>query len=294
MKKFLKELYKNFPELENSKEDINKAVYYLKDNKPIFSASKEFKLSLKTRLQNISSIKSPKKSSFIVFAVPVFSFLFIVVWFTYYFKEINFLNEVENIEKWLYNIDDLKSEGLIKLDYNVSESNIENDIIETSENLINNKKLLNSNTKEEPILTGNNNTLLNDSINNETSIYKNDNFEIDDENKKDDILFENSDILDVLWALWEMYPDSWESSHPVSTFPYPWDSRMWIESDNIMLKSTSSYIIYDEEYISFDDYCLTNSGAILQNDKVKLCRVKQKYCLSSEYVNWVCEFKEIK
>jgi hypothetical protein len=51
------------------------------------------------------------------------------------------------------------------------------------------------------------------------------------------------------------------------------------------MKSTSFYMIYDEEYMSFEDYCLTNSGAVLQNDKVKLCRVKQKYCLSSEYLN---------
>jgi hypothetical protein len=79
MKKFLKELYKNFPELEKSEEDINKAVYYLKDNKPVFNASKEFKSTLKTRLKNIISIKSQKKSSFIIFAIPVFSFLFIVV-----------------------------------------------------------------------------------------------------------------------------------------------------------------------------------------------------------------------
>gem|GEM_PF-3813906 len=79
MKNFLKELYDNFPELENSKEKVDKAVYYLKDNKPFYAASNEFKTKLKTRLENITSLTSTKKSNFFIFAIPVFSLLFIVV-----------------------------------------------------------------------------------------------------------------------------------------------------------------------------------------------------------------------
>lgn len=297
MKKILKELIENFPELEKEKEGIEKAVYYLKDNKPVFSTSKEFKKNLKNRLKNISSIKSQKKSPFLVFAVPVFSFLFIVVWFTYYFKQINFLNDIENISTWLYDNDSLEKEWLI----------LKEDIKSVNENISNNE--LDSNSKSSKIIqVENTNSIFPSEKNIQAEkdnfidpIKSNDSMFYESEKSKkiivdnnDNNSYENDDISTILWAVWEMYPETgdWFINH--ESMPYVWDSGVWFERDSMMMKTTSFYMVYEEEYMSFEDYCLSNSWSILQNEKAKLCRVKQKYCLSSDYINWVCEFKEIK
>jgi len=78
MKKFLEKLYDDFPELRIDKEKVDKVVYFLNDNKPIIEVSKEFKVNLKTRLDSFILLKQKKKNNFLVFALPVFSFCFVV------------------------------------------------------------------------------------------------------------------------------------------------------------------------------------------------------------------------
>lgn len=306
MKKILKELIDNFPELEKNKEDIEKAVYYLKDNKPVFSASKEFKINLKNKLKNISSIKSQKKSSFLVFSVPVFSFLFIVVWFTYYFKQINFLNDVDNISKWLYDIESLEKEWLIleknikSLDENISNNDLDSNSV--SIKIVQSQKANTILWNDKNISVEKDNlrelTKINDILPEDSPIISEDTIMdtiMDNSNDIKNDSYENDDISSLLWAVWEMYPESGAWYENQETMPYVWEARWWFESsDSMMMKTTSFYMVYEEEYMTFEDYCLSNSGSILQNEKAKLCRVKQKYCLSSDYINWVCEFKEIK
>jgi len=294
MKNFLKELYNNFPELESSKEKVDKAVYYLKDNKPFYAASDEFKIKLKTRLENISSLRLQKKSNFLIFAIPVFSFLFVVVWFTYYFKDVSFLNDKVNIslnnkiedsvyqneilnetQKNIENIDENIDKNLIKSDNFISTKKIEKVILDKYK------------VSEEKI----------DKVEENSVIDLTTNEKITEINVLDNInesTIENDDIFNFLEALWENLDEdqSFVSDGNMwwSSLKMIWESTPMIMSDSV---NVSSFIIEDD-YIWFEDFCKNNMWFIYEAGDEKVCRVDKKECLSSNYINWVCEFKEIK
>lgn len=286
MKNFLKELYDNFPELENSKEKVDKAVYYLKDNKPFYAASNEFKTKLKTRLENITSLTSTKKSNFFIFAIPVFSLLFIVVWFAYYFKDITFLNDKTNISVWnpiensvmktqVVN-NDVIEETFVEIWEDLSLDNTKNTFIKTEKNIVKNsdKEIVENKvdlTIKEPII------------------------ELNIEENINEATIENDDIFNFLEALWENLDDNQSFGSDVSNMWWSSLKMMWESAPMIMSDSVSeSTFIMESESIWFEDFCKNNMWTIYEAGDEKICRVDKKECLSSNYVNWVCEFKEIK
>ena len=250
MKNFLKELYDNFPELENSKEKVDKAVYYLKDNKPFYAASNEFKTKLKTRIENITSLTSTKKSNFFIFAIPVFSLLFIVVWFAYYFKDITFLNDKINISVWnsiensvmkmqVVN-NDVIEETFVEIWEDLSSDNTKNNFIKTEKSIVKNN--------DEKIVEDKVDLTINEPI-----------VELNIEENINESTIENDDIFNFLEALWENLDDNQSFSSDVSdiwwtSLKMMWDSAPMIMSDSV---SESSFIM-ESEPIWFEDFCKNN------------------------------------
>lgn len=285
MKNFLKELYDNFPELENSKEKVDKAVYYLKDNKPFYAASDEFKTKLKTRLENIVSLTSKKKSNFFIFAIPVFSFLFIVVWFSYYFKDISFLNDKTNISIWTPIEDSSMKMQVVNSDV------IEETFIELwDDSTMSNYIKFNDNKPKDII----NNNSYKSKTKNITFVQEQN---VTSETEKIDDNLENNDIVDIFWALWEIYPESDKSIEIPYWYVNSWniwwmpDNKDFTNNPNLFM---NDMLVISENEMSFEDYCYSNSWTILQSKSIKLCKFNDKYCLSNSYINGSCDIKEIK
>lgn len=286
MKKFLDELYENYPELENSKDSIDKAVYYLKDNKPVFSASGEFKNHLKSRIDWLIWLKINKKNNFLLFAIPLFSFVFIVAWFLYYFKDITFLN-------WPNNVRNFEISNL-KIDNNLSNNN-KQQWEEKSENNINDENTNNIN-KTEVVENINNKNIPSkkldkvNSNNQEISTFS----VIEDQQNTEITSAENYEISTVLDAVGETY--DFKISDSVNG-DYYFDSNMdsvWASISPMSDMSLSRSFKVQENYDTFTDFCSNTWWTIYEAWNDQICRVNKKECLSSNYINWTCEFIEIK
>ncbi|MDD3145105.1 MAG: hypothetical protein PHV23_03245 [Candidatus Gracilibacteria bacterium] len=286
MKKFLDELYENYPELENSKDSIDKAVYYLKDNKPVFSASGEFKNHLKSRIDGLIGLKINKKNNFLLFAIPLFSFVFIVAGFLYYFKDITFLNGPNNVRN--FEISNLK------IDNNLSNNNKQQGE-EKSENNINDENTNNIN-KTEVVENINNKNIPSkkldkvNSNNQEISTFS----VIEDQQNTEITSAENYEISTVLDAVGETY--DFKISDSVNG-DYYFDSNMDSVGASISPMSDMSLsrsFKVQENYDTFTDFCSNTGGTIYEAGNDQICRVNKKECLSSNYINGTCEFIEIK
>lgn len=286
MKKFLDELYENYPELENSKDSIDKAVYYLKDNKPVFNASSEFKNHLKSRIDWLIWLKTNKKNNFLLFAIPLFSFVFIVAWFLYYFKDITFFNWPNNARN--FEISNLKTDDNLsnneqqseeKSENNVNDESIKNvDKPETIEN-INNENIAVKNTEVKNITKVNSN-------NQEISTFS----VMDDPQNTEKNPVENDEISTVLDAIGETYDFKMiDSTNNDSNIDSIWDTMMPMSD----MSSIRSFKV-QENYDTFTDFCSNNWWTIYEAWNDQICRVNKKECLSSNYVNWTCEFIEMK
>jgi hypothetical protein len=104
MKKIIEEIIENTPELEKDRDLLWKTVKFLDENNPKIFPTHEFKKSLKSRISWLIKLKQNKKTNFLIFAIPVFSLMFVVAWFFYYFDEIDFLwnwkdVDLENVQK---------------------------------------------------------------------------------------------------------------------------------------------------------------------------------------------------
>lgn len=101
MKKIIDEIYKNFGNHKDF-ESFKKVVLFLQKNKAFFPADKNFKKSLKKRLNNYIDLKTNKRSIYTYFSIPVFAFLFLIFTFMYYFDSVLFFHKdgkIENIQK---------------------------------------------------------------------------------------------------------------------------------------------------------------------------------------------------
>lgn len=96
MKKFLKTLFDEFPELKSDRNSIEKMVYLLNENKPSINVDKKFKKDLRNKVINYSKIKSQKKSNYLVFFAPVFSLFLAVFSFVYFSDDIFIFDNDEN------------------------------------------------------------------------------------------------------------------------------------------------------------------------------------------------------
>lgn len=99
MKKFLKTLFDEFPELKKDKDSIEKMVYLLQKNKPSINIDKKFKNNLRNRVLDYSKLKSRKKTNFLVFLAPIFSLVIVAFWFVYFSNDIFILDNQE--KNWI-------------------------------------------------------------------------------------------------------------------------------------------------------------------------------------------------
>jgi hypothetical protein len=68
------------------------------------------------------------------------------------------------------------------------------------------------------------------------------------------------------------------------------------DSSPIIMEDSASFATFEmmNQVVWFEDFCKNNMWTIYEAWDEKICRVDKKECLSSNYVNWDCEFKEIK
>lgn len=132
MNKILKEILEDNPELEKDKEKLEKIIIELEKNNPKIVATKEFKKLLKSRIEWIIWLRQNKKSDFSIFAIPVFSFMFVIGGFFYYFQDVIFLWNGEQIN--VSNIEQINEDNNIVSEIEeISELFIDdlNDVVET-------------------------------------------------------------------------------------------------------------------------------------------------------------------
>ena len=91
-KKIIDEILEISPGLKKDKKKLNKIILVLEKLNPKVKASANFKSDLRTRLEVMQKINSPKpiKKSF-VFLIPLFSLFFVMGTWLYLYKDINFI-----------------------------------------------------------------------------------------------------------------------------------------------------------------------------------------------------------
>jgi len=160
MSKIVDEIIDNLPELEKDKDVLLKTVSFLDENKPDIKIDNNFKKSLKSRLDWLISIKEWRKNKFSIFAIPVFSFVFAIGGFVYYFNDIDlFFSEwkitTETISEGNIEIKEIMEIGEI-LDFEINnvieEENLNKVEWLKEDNEAINLKLRSVNKIEEPIL----------------------------------------------------------------------------------------------------------------------------------------------
>ncbi len=236
MKKIIEEIIENTPELEENREILWKTVKFLDENNPKIFPTREFKESLKSRINWLIKLKQHKKRNFLIFVVPVFSLMFVVVGFFYYYDWINFLWEWKNI--------DLKNNqniNLMKIQNTNDEQNIEdNQVMEIYEAI-----------KEEI-------------------------------GEPDDTIQQDA-------------PDMWASQKRA------WDTDLFQATDdaqdmedNDAWVMTKSFLSNDNIELNFKDFCEQQQWELIWTWVLEKCIVDKKECLASQFINWTCEFSEIK
>lgn len=292
MTKLLNEILENQPELEKNKDSLEKVINSLEENNPKIMASKEFKESLKSRIDWLIWIKQNKKSNFVIFAVPVFSFMFVIWWFFYYFKDINFFDNNWNIsesqlskiteDKVLNNeLDDKISTFEAEI---LSEVNIENQKIDKENVILEDTEI----TKSENIRTLKTATpaavrtmWISADINKD---IEQDNIEETNSNDDNQII----DLLDSIeQEIWETFDES------IS------DQDIEAEIDSIMefgLFSDESFDTMENQIIeySFEEFCRDNLWEISGTGETLKCIKNNIECGSSDFEKWACSFDETK
>lgn len=275
MSKIVNEIIENIPELEKDKKDLNNTVSFLEANNPEIKASKEFKKNLKTRIKWIISIKqSDKKSLFKFFAIPAFSFIFVMWWFLYHFKDIDFFIDGNKLQKH-ENVDMVEIEEF----WNIFEEELRKVVNENFEEEIDREdnksvKTLVAPFKQRSINLDNNNVDMKKDI-----LIENQDF-----TEEEDSTIENDEILEILsWIEWELEEDF---SDIQSDEWFMIKGASFMEDDNF----GSSYT---EIEVNFDDFCMEKWWEITWDWELKKCILNEKQCFSSGFINWTCEFIEI-
>ncbi|MDD2871723.1 MAG: hypothetical protein PHS49_07085 [Candidatus Gracilibacteria bacterium] len=302
MKKIVNEIIENNPELAADKDKLEKVVNLLADNNPQIVASKEFKKSLKSRIDGIIKLKQGNKSNFLIFAIPIFSLLFIASGFMYYYKDIQFFSDGNKSynpelirEESIKNIEIQQSRNDLKIKSNETIQSIENvedtNISNTTSEQINKKTVPKVNQKVDTI--ENNNT---EKINNTQKI--------EDTNQKilqaniDNIFDENTQVIentdntnneiedDSIIEIFESLGLNVDEEYQTIEAEEGINATTMSDSASTMRKSSTEP--------DFDTFC-TNQGATLSGTGTELkCIMNNKQCLASDFINGACEFTEIK
>jgi len=304
MSKIVDEIIDNLPELEKDKDVLLKTVSFLDENKPDIKIDNNFKKSLKSRLDWLISIKEWRKNKFSIFAIPVFSFVFAIGGFVYYFNDIDlFFSEwkitTETISEGNIEIKEIMEIGEI-LDFeinNIIEEDNSNKVEWLKEdNEAINLKLRSVNKIEEPILGDkimhskvNVNKMESNDSNLEADTYEVNNFEISNS--------EDNSIVEMFW-LSELEDSNWlegfaENIAPSNMSRWSFDSE-FMESDDEGGYVDSKEFGIMVDVINFDDYCYDLWWSLTWTWGLEKCILNEKECFSSKFENWTCEFEEIK
>jgi len=276
MKKIVKEIFENNPELKKDSKKIEKTIELLDQTNPRIQASKEFKTSLKSRLNSLIWLKQNKKNNFIVFAVPAFSFMFVIGWFFYYFKDINFIWE-NNID--ISNIEKISDEEFIK-----NELNEISEIFETE--LINEKNTVKETPKEKILRTIPKTKTLNEEINTiETMSFWTESIS---EEEVENIDLVDNEIVEIFgWLQADI--DATVDINSNMKLESLGDSDIMMDEMEIAPKAMMMSI----PELNFNDYCKQEWWEISWTGALQKCIIDKKECLASQFQNQTCEFKEV-
>lgn len=311
MKKILDEIIENIPELEDKKQEIFDVINILKKNNPKIFPTKEFKKTLKNRLKWLINLKQNKKRNFLIFVIPIFSFLFIVSWFFYYLDKIDFIWEqrdldIKNLQK--FNEDDLQfkesqetqeiqeiwnlSENDQKIEVELKEDDKTNTKDEIKENIkINNTK--NNIESTSHSTDTKNDTIINSKEFNDTdytskqTIDENNNIQED----SSDELIDDTQIINIFDALEEQYWEVFVDEDNQGLQSDIWNT--WITNDSLWWWDTM-FIKRSYVELDFGTYCEQQWWVLSSTWEVEKCIIDKKECMASEFKNWICEFIEIK
>lgn len=286
MKKFLEKLYEDFPELKNDREKVDKLVYFLYENKPIIEVSKDFKYSLKNRLDSYIWLKQKKKNNFLIFALPVFSFCFVIAWFLYYYQWLEKIDDKnlvsittfddkndfhENAQLTrMMSFDFVEDEELVEsimLDWNFETEYIEETKLEIkSEQKIETEKV---------------------------EVSKDNNFSENEELKIDELRKEEVIIDENIYNEYER--NDYKSNNEKEIAYSEWDDDFSWDEGVMMIAMFMDSSFYEE--LSFKDYCDENFWEFIEyenenNEKLFKCVIEKKVCFEEKYENWYCEFEK--
>lgn len=283
--KLINEIIENNPELSQDKKSLEKLFDLLMENNPNIKAWEDFKESLKYKLEMFYNKKEPsiKKLTFITALIQTFSLAFVIGAYYYFIWGIEFFSKNTQINNPIIQNIDNKQEIQEELStFDISDDNnlIENEkntLINTANDTIIQQSIPN---KKEPLISNNDNFKNIEVLKNDENIQVSDNQIVD--NQIVDLLWEedsNSSTINSIW--WSMMMKS-----SISNVDLQEDNKV----ENFVEKSNDNL----DQNLSFKDYCINNFWELLVIDNLKICVLDKKQCQEKDFIDWVCNFVEIK
>lgn len=260
MKEILKEIIENNPELKKDEAKIEKAINLLNENNPKIYASIEFKNNLKEKIKNLINLKEWKKTRFSFFAIPVFSFLFAIWWFMYYFSDVDFFWKSEDFR--LQKFEKISEKNFVNEELN--------EIDEIFEEVLNEEEIR---TTSSIMMKWSRN------IEPESSQINS-----DIEPNLEEIEIFSDEIFEDITNYSEMFDiESFDGSSDIKWFEESTD----VEIQPMMMRANFMPI----EEVDFKTFCENQIWELIWSWETEKCIVDKKECLISDYQNWICEFK---
>lgn len=265
MAKIIDEIIENIPDLEKDKVVLEKTINFLDENKPEIKIDKDFKMSLKSRIDWLVSIKSWSKSKFTMFAIPVFSFVFAIWWFMFYFKDLIFLVPDNNSSFIWTDWENIKI-GEIEEVWKILDNEI-NSLLEEKNNSAN---ISSENISSRSLM------MWTRSINSRDELIQ------EPESLNDSGVNILSDVIDEEPTISLDSEMNISSDESIETFS--------ISSEPMLLES----VYLEEKELTFWEYCSEIWWDLSREWAIETCTLEDKKCSSDTFESWVCEFEEIK
>lgn len=307
MKKKVNEIIENQPNLKKDKKVLEKTINFLDKNNPKVFASKKFKKSLRARLDWLIWLKQNKKSHFVIFAIPVFSFMFVVWGVFYYIQDVKFVN---NNWAWKTEIllDEKLEDELIIAEIDELWEIFDNQInqIESEDNAPKMMQVQMKQEEDSEVKSKNFNRKIGSydikSVDVEKSveieefiesdmqedlfesfnIEAEDNFQI--KTREED--YQNDEDISEPYAS-EIYASEIYTSEESSDEENNNEESIWAIQDEI----DSIMSMFIEEEYSFDKFCEEKQWVIYWSWETVSCEKEDKKCMLTDFVDWDCEFK---
>ncbi len=333
-KELLKQILDDFPEFEEDKKSLEKTIDFMVKKNPNIEIDKKFKKNLWEKIQSISDLKMNKKrGSFWFFAIPSFSFVFIITGVFYIYKDMifkNFSAKNINIEKTYKYYDSYLWEDYSQEVWQEKESWQFDEVWQENESY-------NKNTELDYIKK------IENTSENTAEKTEKDNFKFDKKNDLDEKMLEN-----LSWDKWvkkenikkaeevkitgntrfkekvekkeklnqEKTKEVEEKSKPEENIEsnYRQDYEdikektkvIWedfsdshVESLGRDFEVIQTFSLEEKkqekvDVLDFSDFCRKKSGVLLKQSSYRICKVLDKFCLESSYKSWDCDWLDYK